>query len=64
MSLKKFINYVNSEQNLIKTIFVSILTSFVIILVLYFFKLKYIEKTVSSIKLRLRVAEGEAYGSY
>ena len=27
-------------------------------------KLKYIEKTVSSIKLRLRVAEGEAYGSY
>lgn len=27
-------------------------------------QLKYIEKTISSIKLRLRVAEGEAYGSY
>ena len=27
-------------------------------------QLKYIEKTISSIKLRLKVAEGERYGAY
>ena len=46
MSLKKFINYVNSEKNLLKTIFVSILTSFVILAVLYFLKLKDIENFI------------------
>ena len=46
MSLTKFIKYLNSEENLIRTIFVSILSSFVVFGIIYFTKLKYIENFI------------------
>ena len=42
MSFKKFMKYVNEEENLVKTIFVSLLTSFALLAFFYFFKLRYI----------------------
>ena len=46
MSFKKFVKYANEEENLVKTIFVSLLTSFAVLAFLYFFKLKYIENFI------------------
>ncbi len=46
MSFKRFMKYASEEENLVKTIFISLLTSFAILAFLYFFKLKYIENFI------------------
>ena len=46
MTLGKFMKYSSEEENLIKTIFISLLTSFALLAFLYFFKLKYVENFV------------------
>ncbi|MBI2042825.1 hypothetical protein HYT25_00360 [Candidatus Pacearchaeota archaeon] len=46
MSFRKFMKYSSEEENLVKTILISLLTSFTLLAFLYFFKLKYIENFI------------------
>ncbi len=49
MSLKNFINSLNNDKaegELVKTIFISLITSFAVLAILYFLKLKYIENFI------------------
>ena len=46
MTLRKFIKYSSEEENLVKTIFISLLTSLTLLAVLYFFRLRYIENFI------------------
>jgi len=46
MSFKKFARYASEEENLIKTIFISLLVSFAFLAVLYFLKLRYVESFI------------------
>ena len=46
MSFKKFMKYASEEENLVKTIFISLLTSFALLAIFYFMKLKYIENFI------------------
>ena len=42
MTFKKFVKYVNEEENLIKTILISLAASFALLTFLYFFRLRYV----------------------
>ena len=46
MSFKAFSKYISEEENLVKTIFISLLTSFAVLALLYFFRLRYIENFI------------------
>ncbi|PIN93829.1 hypothetical protein COU54_01540 [Candidatus Pacearchaeota archaeon CG10_big_fil_rev_8_21_14_0_10_31_24] len=56
MSFKEFVKELNGEGvegELIKTIFVSLITSFLVLFVLYYFKLKYVEEFIPKYGLYL-----------
>ncbi|MEK6842394.1 MAG: hypothetical protein AABX84_01145 [Nanoarchaeota archaeon] len=46
MSFKAFSKFINEEENLVKTILISLLTSFAVLAFLYFFRLRYIENFI------------------
>ena len=46
MPFKEFSKYIAEEENLVRTVFISLFTSFVVLAFLYFFKLKYIENFI------------------
>src|SRR3990172_9168875 len=46
MTFRKFAKYVNEEENLVKTVFISLLTSFALLAFFYMFKLRYVENFI------------------